>query len=68
MALPAMPGDRARIFEPFFTSRRESGGTGLGLAIARSLLSSAGAAIALSESAPGATFVLHLPSATPNPR
>nr|WP_256869504.1 ATP-binding protein [Sphingobium lactosutens] len=31
-------GDRDRIFDLFFTSKREAGGTGLGHAIARSLL------------------------------
>ncbi len=39
--------DRDRIFESFFTTRRESGGTGLGLAIARSLLGGSGATLAL---------------------
>ncbi|KQN39468.1 hypothetical protein ASG37_07860 [Sphingomonas sp. Leaf407] len=54
------PGDRDRIFEPFFTSRRASGGTGLGLPIARSLLSAAGASIELVPSATGAAFEIAL--------
>ncbi|MDT8759346.1 HAMP domain-containing histidine kinase [Sphingomonas psychrotolerans] len=56
------PGDRDRIFTPFFTSRREQGGTGLGLAIARSLLSSAGGSIALELPERGAAFLLILPA------
>jgi len=55
------PGDRARIFTPFFTSRREQGGTGLGLPIARSLLSAAGGSVDLELSERGAVFVLTLP-------
>jgi signal transduction histidine kinase len=56
------PADRARLFEPFFTTRRVEGGTGLGLAIARSLLSAAGATIALMPDA-ATTFRLDLPLA-----
>ena len=56
------PGDRERIFEPFFTSRRAAGGTGLGLAIARSLLAAAGATIALADGEQDATFLLRLPA------
>jgi signal transduction histidine kinase len=56
------PGDRARLFEPFFTTRRVEGGTGLGLAIARSLLSAAGGTIALMPDA-ATTFRLELPLA-----
>ena len=55
------PADRARIFDTFFTSKRESGGTGLGLAIARSLAESAGGSLTLEESAGGARFRLTLP-------
>ena len=59
---PGIPaGDRARIFEPFFTARRASGGTGLGLPIARSLLSAHHGSIVLSDSPSGATFILRLP-------
>lgn len=55
------PGDRDRIFTPFFTSRRAQGGTGLGLPIARSLLSAAGGSVDLELSERGAAFVLTLP-------
>lgn len=37
--------DLERVFEPFFTGRREAGGAGLGLAIARSLLAASEGAI-----------------------
>jgi signal transduction histidine kinase len=56
--------DRARIFEPFFTSRRARGGTGLGLPIARSLLASAGGELELLDTPSGTTFRLTLPAAT----
>lgn len=57
------PGDRGRVFEPFFTSRRGEGGTGLGLPIARALLASVGGEIALAEAATGSRFILSLPLA-----
>ena len=57
------PADRERLFEPFFTSRREFGGTGLGLPIARSLLSASRAAIAFVPSAEGTRFDVILPRA-----
>ncbi len=59
---PGIPeADRERIFDPFFTSRRESGGTGLGLPIARALVEGSGGALELAESASGACFVLTVP-------
>jgi len=55
------PGDRERLFEPFFTTRRAEGGSGLGLAIARALLANAGAGIDLVPGEGGARFRLELP-------
>ncbi|PZU47360.1 MAG: sensor histidine kinase [Sphingomonas sp.] len=58
------PGDRERVFEPFFTSRRSSGGSGLGLPIARSLLEAAGGSIRLlDDTDSGTTFCIRFPSA-----
>jgi len=56
-------GDRERLFEPFFTSRRAEGGTGLGLPIARSLLAASHASIALVTSDRGAALRIVLPRA-----
>ena len=52
--------DRERIFEPFFTGRRETGGTGRGLAIARSLLAASGGTIAAAAVERGACFEMVL--------
>lgn len=42
-------GNRSQVFEPFFTTRRDSGGTGMGLAIVQTLLLAHGARIALED-------------------
>ena len=58
---PGVPeADRVRVFDPFFTSRRETGGTGLGLPIARALAESRGGSLELGETGNGACFVLTL--------
>lgn len=57
--------NREKIFEHFFTTRRDSGGTGLGLGIVRALLSAHGGAITLgtttlAQGATGTAFRIHL--------
>lgn len=57
------PGNRDRVFEPFFTTRREAGGTGMGLQIVRSMLAAHGGSVALIPSDTGAAFEIRLPIA-----
>lgn len=54
------PNNRARIFDSFFTTRRDSGGTGMGLAIVRAMLEAHGGTISLIDSERGAHFRLLL--------
>ncbi len=53
--------NRERIFQPFFTTRRESGGTGLGLGIVVALLKAHHGTIRLDHTAAGAGFTIELP-------
>jgi signal transduction histidine kinase len=59
---PISEQNRVRIFDAFFTTRRDSGGTGLGLAIARSVMTSHGGSIALLPAAGGVAFELRFPA------
>ena len=61
------PGNRARLFEPFFTTRRAEGGTGMGLGIVNALVRAHGGDISLEESERGARFALRLPLHRPLP-
>ncbi|WP_034855196.1 sensor histidine kinase [Sinorhizobium sojae] len=55
-------GNRALIFQPFFSTRRESGGTGMGLAITQAMLAAHGGTIRLLDSdGRGTRFELVLP-------
>lgn len=59
-----MPDDvRARVLEPFFTTRLDAGGTGLGLAISISIIAEHGGTLDI-QSTPGAgsTFTVRLPT------
>jgi signal transduction histidine kinase len=61
---PGIPAsDQERIFEPFYTGRREEGGSGMGLSIARSLLASVDGTILSRSAERGALFELSLPRA-----
>ncbi|QQA42187.1 sensor histidine kinase [Pelagovum pacificum] len=51
-------GNRERVFDPFFTTRRDDGGTGMGLPIVKRMLEAHGATIRLGPNDPGASFVI----------
>jgi two-component system phosphate regulon sensor histidine kinase PhoR len=58
-----LPGDRARVFERFYTgdrARGAGGGTGLGLSIARHSVERLGGSIWVADSAPGASLCFTL--------
>ena len=55
--------NRDRIFDAFFTTRRNEGGTGMGLAIVQSMLRTIGASIRLLPSEAGAVFEIRFAAA-----
>jgi len=52
--------NRARVFQPFFTTERERGGTGLGLAIVRAVAETRGGSVQYQSGPEGTTFTLTL--------
>jgi two-component system sensor histidine kinase CreC len=59
---PISAANREKIFEAFFTTRRDTGGTGMGLAIVKAVMTSHGGAIRLLPTERGATFELQFPT------
>ena len=56
-----------KVFDPFFTLRRERGGTGLGLSISHGIVAKHGGRIYVrSNPGKGATFIVELPLTTQN--
>ena len=54
--------NRDRIFDAFFTTRRDAGGTGMGLAIVRAVMASHGGSIKLLPTDEGTAFELQFPA------
>jgi two-component system, LuxR family, sensor kinase FixL len=61
---PGIPHDRrARVFDPFYTTK--ASGTGLGLPITRRIVEAHGGRIRIGDDGPGATFLITLPRGSP---
>ena len=60
---PISEANRDRIFDAFFTTRRDTGGTGMGLAIVRAIMASHGGSIALKPTEQDTVFELQFPAA-----
>jgi len=60
---PGIPGDlRARVFEPYFTTKPTGVGTGVGLAVSQGIVEAHGGTLTLEPGCEhGATFVISLP-------
>jgi signal transduction histidine kinase len=60
---PISEPNRDKIFDAFFTTRRDTGGTGMGLAIVQAVMTSHGGSIRLLPSDKGVAFELQFPTA-----
>ena len=59
------PGDRAEVFDPFYTTKAPGTGTGLGLAVCKHLVATAGGSIEVGDAPDGrgAEFRVVIPNA-----
>ncbi len=60
---PISEPNREKIFDAFFTTRRDTGGTGMGLSIVQAVMTSHGGSIRLLPSDTGVAFELQFPAA-----
>ena len=60
---PISEPNRERIFDAFFTTRRDTGGTGMGLAIVQAVMTSHGGSIRLLPAGESVAFELQFPAA-----
>jgi signal transduction histidine kinase len=60
---PISEPNREKIFDAFFTTRRDTGGTGMGLSIVQAVMTSHGGSIRLLPTNKGVTFELQFPAA-----
>ena len=60
---PISEPNREKIFDAFFTTRRDTGGTGMGLSIVQAIMTSHGGSIRLLPTSKGVTFELQFPAA-----
>jgi two-component system sensor histidine kinase CreC len=60
---PISEANREKIFDAFFTTRRDTGGTGMGLSIVQAVMTSHGGSIRLLPSDTGVAFELQFPAA-----
>ena len=60
---PISEPNREKIFDAFFTTRRDTGGTGMGLSIVQAVMTSHGGSIRLLPWDQGAAFELQFPAA-----